>query len=128
VRRRGWGQCNGSRSERSEATASRRIILLTGIIFLPGRFSEVGLRGWTGAERKAGPEQEGGNDWGPGYTLLCGGTRRVSLRPARPSYAQDGAVTTSIRSPPHRTGAKRKAGAPKDPGPAGSGCARRASF
>jgi Protein of unknown function DUF262 len=41
----------------------------------PGR----GLGGWTGAERKAGPEQEGGNKPGPDYTLLRGGTRRVSL-------------------------------------------------
>ena len=43
-----------------------------------GFSGERGLGSWTGAERKAGPKQEGGNKPGPGYTLLRGGTRKVS--------------------------------------------------
>ena len=45
MRRRGRGDSTGSRSEPVRgARDARRIILLTGIMFLPGRFSEVGLR------------------------------------------------------------------------------------
>ncbi len=75
------------------------------------------MGGWTGAERKAGPEQEGGNKPGPGYAQLRDSTLKVSPCPAHPSYVQGDAVTSYLRNLSTSDRGKAKGRSPEGPWP-----------